>query len=491
MKDFIEQIKTNAEKYPDRIAVIDKERKITYGEFLSKVNSIACQLSKVKSNPKVVIDLEQGFEAYALIVAVLNVGGTYCPLNPTAPIERKKQIINEFSPDLTIVSSGNNSEVNPIKTITLECLLANKNDENIEVNVSYDDEAIIYIIYTSGSTGVPKGVKICRKALNKFLEWAIPEYAANENDVWGQFSFLSFDLSIIDIFTCLCSGATLYAMNDLSSKKFRPAGEIEKAKITVWHSIPSAVEFMIKNWQRKIYDFSSLRLMSFCGEPLKKHQVEFLFEKNNSIRIFNTYGPTEGTLFCTWQELNTTNYLNYSQFSMSIGKAIPGWNLQLNSIEGFEEKEIIIYGDYIGKGYLNNISDSKFKTLIVEGKDTESFETGDLVCEVNGNLYFSCRKDRQVKVKGHRIELDEIDFRINEFLKLTSVTIVNNDTLYSFIETLENLNEPEIRTYLKTVLEEYKIPNGFYAIAEIPRSQNQKVDVNILKEKLNEKLKVT
>lgn len=487
MKDFIELIKANAKNYPDRIAVIDRERKISYADFLLLVNSISHQL---KPKSKVVIDLEQGVEAYALIVAVLNVGGTYCPLSPAAPLERKKQIINEFSPNLIIVSSEEKVlELSPFKAISLASLLANIN--STDVSVSYDGEDIIYIIYTSGSTGVPKGVRICRKALNKFLEWSIPTYGATENDVWGQFSFLSFDLSIVDIFTCLCSGATLYAMNELSAKKFRPAGEIERAKITVWHSIPSAVEFMMKNWQSKTYDFSSLRLMSFCGEPLKKHQVEFLLEKNSALRIINTYGPTEGTLFCTWQELNATNYLDYSHYSMSIGKAIPGWNLQLNPVEDFEEREITIYGSYIGKGYLGNVTDTKFKAIDVDGKSVESFETGDLVNEVNSNLYFSCRKDRQVKLKGYRVELDEIDFRINEFLKLTSVTIVNNETLYTFIETGDGINDSELRTHLKTVLEEYKIPHGFYSISEIPRSQNQKVDVNALKEKLNEqKLKI-
>lgn len=478
MRDFIELIKANAENYPDRIAVIDRERKISYADFLLLVNSFSQQL---KPKSKVVIDLEQGAEAYALIVAVLTVGGTYCPLSPVAPLERKKQIINEFLPDLMVVSSEEKVlELNPIKVITLTSLLGNTNA--VDVSASYDGEDIIYIIYTSGSTGVPKGVKICRKALNKFLEWSIPTYGANGNDVWGQFSFLSFDLSIVDIFTCLCSGATLYAMNELSAKKFRPTGEIERVKITVWHSIPSAVEFMIKNCQSRAYDFSSLRLMSFCGEPLKRHQVEFLLEKNNSLRIFNTYGPTEGTLFCTWQELNSENYQSYSQYSMSIGKAIPGWNLQLNPVEEFEEKEITIYGDYIGKGYLAYVADTKFKNITVDGKSVESFETGDLVNEVNGNLYFSCRKDRQVKLKGYRVELDEIDFRINEFLKLTSSTIANNETLYSFIETGDGINETELRNYLKTVLEEYKIPHRFYPIAELPRNVNQKIEVKALKE---------
>lgn len=488
MKDFIELIKDNAKNYPDRIAVIDRDRKISYADFLLLVNSISHQL---KPKSKVVIDLEQGVEAYALIVAILNIGGTYCPLSPAAPLERKKQIIDEFSPDLIIVSTEEKVlELNPIKPISFASLL--KNTNVTDVSVSYDGEDIIYIIYTSGSIGIPKGVKICRKALNKFLEWSIPTYGANENDVWGQFSFLSFDLSIVDIFTCLCSGSTLYAMNELSAKKFRPAAEIEKVKITVWHSIPSAVEFMIKNWQSRTYDFSSLRLMSFCGEALKKHQVEFLLKKNNSLRIFNTYGPTEGTLFCTWQELNSENYESYSHYSMSIGKAIPGWNLLLKTVEGFEEKEITIYGEYIGKGYLGNITDTKFKEIIVGDKPIESFETGDLVNEINGCLYFSCRKDRQVKLKGYRVELDEIDFRINEFLKLPSVTIVNKETLYSFIETSENINYSDLRSHLKTVLEEYKIPNGFYSISEIPRSQNQKVDVHALKEKINgSKLKTT
>src|SRR5690606_23511294 len=134
-------------------------------------------------------------------------------------------------------------------------------------------------------------------------EWSIPTYSADENDIWGQFSFLSFDLSIVDIFTCLCSGSTLYSMNNLSAKKYRPSNVIEKEQITIWHSIPSAVEFMMKNEKSKNFDFSSLRLLSFCGETLYKHQVEFLFSKNLNIKIFNTYGPTEGTLFCTWQEL--------------------------------------------------------------------------------------------------------------------------------------------------------------------------------------------
>src|SRR5688572_26214009 len=99
MKDCIEFIRDNAKNYPKRIAVIDRERKINYADFFNLVNSISCRLIEKSQTPKIVFDLKQGIEAYALIVAVLNVDGTYCPLNPDAPIERKMQIINEFNPD--------------------------------------------------------------------------------------------------------------------------------------------------------------------------------------------------------------------------------------------------------------------------------------------------------------------------------------------------------------------------------------------------------
>jgi D-alanine--poly(phosphoribitol) ligase subunit 1 len=486
--DFIELIKENAKNNPERVAVIDGDKKVNYADFILMVNSISNQLSP---KLKVVLDLKQSVESYALIVAILNVGGTYCPLNPSAPFERKRQIVTEFAPDIIIVDSiENNFDMISHKVTTISILLSIKS--NSEVLLTHNGDDIIYIIYTSGSSGVSKGVQICRKALSKFLEWSIPTYAATENDIWAQFSLLSFDLSIVDIFTCLCSGATLYVISDLTAKTYRPDRIIEKAKITIWHSVPSVIEFMIVNNRNKSCDFSSLKLMSFCGDTLKKHQVEFLIERNNNLRIFNTYGPTEGTLFCTWQEVNFKNFLDFSNYSISIGKAIPGWNLQLNSVEGYEDKEVTIFGDYIGKGYLLPGANNKFKTIKVGEDEFSAFETGDMVKEINGSIYFVGRKDNQVKLKGFRVELDEIDFRIFEFLKLNSVTIVNNDTLYTFIETESSINDTELRGYLKTVLESYKIPHSFYLIPEIPRNQNHKTDINTLKSKLNEKnLKTT
>jgi len=479
MKDLIDIIKENALKNPKAVAVFDGNEKINYSNFLSLCNTISQNLKMINEMPKVVIDLHQSFEAYALIVAVLNVGGTFCPLNPNSPIERKNHVIREFNPDIVVVESEN---IDPLfkgkKVSSISRLMRSKNTV-VPIFREYDPNSTAYIIYTSGSTGVPKGVMISRKALNKFLEWSIPTYNAGTGDIWGQFSLLSFDLSLVDIFTCLCSGATLLVLADPASK-IRPSSIIEKGKMTIWHSVPSAIDFMIKSDESKKANFSSLKLMSFCGEPLKKYHLDFLFSKNKHLKVFNTYGPTEGTLFCTWQELKSDDYLEYYTSTMSIGKPIPGWNLYLKPIEKIKEKEIVIYGDYIGKGYIGEPHQNNFKKLNISGKRFSVFETGDLITEEGGNLYFSCRKDRQVKVMGHRIELNEIDVWNRQFFNKPSVSINIDNALYSFIETEKTIDESEIREFLSKKLETYKIPRAFFAIKEIPRNDNLKVNTKAL-----------
>lgn len=477
MRDVTEYISHNCATFPDRLAVIEEERALTYGEFGNLVTHLSAVLQDVKAKPKVAIDLPQGIEAYALITAVLNVGGTYCPLNPESPSARKSHIVHEFDPDLIVVRSVDQSfEGFNISEI------AQLIDRKLRVDfrrTEFDPSDTSYVIYTSGSTGLPKGVMIYRKALNKFLEWSIPTYDAGEFDKWGQFSSLSFDLSIVDIFTCLCSGATLIALGDPSSK-LMPSIAIEKYGITIWHSVPSAVDFMIKREETRHTDLSSLRLLSFCGEPLRVYHLDFLYSKNESVTVFNTYGPTEGTLFCTWEAFERDTYAAFGNTSMSIGKPIPGWDLFLRPFDHMAEREIVIHGDYIGKGYLNEPEDSGFRKIEIDAHSVPCFETRDLVIEKGGNLFFQSRKDRQVKIKGNRVELGEIDYWLRKLLKTRSETVVYEGTLYSFVETQQPISEDSVRDYLAANLESYKIPAAFIPISELPRNANLKINVNEL-----------
>jgi D-alanine--poly(phosphoribitol) ligase subunit 1 len=480
VNDLVELIRSNAVSAPNHLAVIDRNKKITYEAFWLLCERYSSFLLSISDKPKIAFVLNQSMEAYALVVASFNIGATYCPISPETPLDRKFTIIDEFKPDIVIVDTSVQAIEFNKRGHQVEILSEIQGTDKSSDTKSYNGNDLVYIIYTSGSTGKPKGVMICRKAVNKFLEWSIPTYAASNKDIWAQFSSLSFDLSIVDILTCLCSGATLFVFGDAGSK-YRPSSVIEENKITIWHSIPSAIDFMIRGDKPRPYELSSLRLMSFCGETLHKYQVEFLFSKNKNVVVFNTYGPTEGTLFCTWQELTANTYLDYCTTSLSIGRPIQGWRLSLVPVEGFEEKEVIIHGDFIGKGYTGNVIDNKFKEIEIEGTIVPAFETSDLVSESNGNLFFAGRKDRQVKIKGYRIELDEIDYWNNDFTKKLSATIVKNNALVSFIEC-ENgeVKELELRTFLASKIEPYKIPNAFLFIKEIPRNANLKINVKAL-----------
>lgn len=480
MKDLTAHITANATANPSAIAIIHGEEKLTYEDFLQRVLVLAGRLENIKPHAKVLVDLPQGKDAYVLAVAIMFAGGTYCPINMAAPDERKRQVADDFCPDMIISDGLGNDTLYPgYKILTIENLIKLEG-KTLSIN-HFDDKQIAYIIYTSGSTGTPKGVMINRGSLNKFLEWSIGAYGAGVGDVWGQFSLLSFDLSIVDIFTSLCSGAALLCIVEMGDK-LRPAKAIERFKVTIWHSVPSVIDLIFGKNGEISEGLSSLRLMSFCGEPLNQRHVELAFGKNKSLTLFNTYGPTEGTLFCTVQKLTSESYLSFINVSISIGKAIPGWQLDLMATEDTDIFELIIYGDYIGAGYLGMPDDERFFSLKKDNRFLNAFRTGDLIRVSERKNYFYARKDRQVKINGYRIEPGELDAIIYQHLKLDSFTLAHENALYTFIESDSQVDDNMVRSLLKEHIEYYKIPRGVITISNFPLTINAKKDIDKLKD---------
>ncbi|MBX2980265.1 MAG: AMP-binding protein [Flavobacteriales bacterium] len=478
MKDCLDHFIETVEAKPSALAVIEGDRSVSYSELHGLVLELASGLSKYGPRPKVAFDLLQGVDAYALEIAVLYVGGVFCPLNPLAPIERKNQMIEAFGADVLVLSEDRVAEDYSSRRATYIGTLRSAKTEPIVDRVTVEPEASAYVIFTSGSMGTPKGVEIYRRGLNKFLEWSIPTYGATEADLWAQFSLLSFDLSIVDIFTCLGSGATLVAY--AQANKGVPWSLVEKHRLTIWHSVPSVVEFMITRNQTKSVDLSSLRLMSFCGEALKMHQLDFVFERNPAVTVFNTYGPTEGTLFCTWQELGVETYKNHCRTTASIGKPIPGWNILTRPSDESGLLDVILYGDHIGKGYLGLPENNGFGTQEIGGIEQRTFVTGDLIAEQGDNVYFQGRKDRQTKIRGYRVEPAEIDYWITKHTGLASATVKISDGLYSFIESDKPVEEASLRELLKQKLEDFKQPRAFVSLPSLPRNINMKIDYTAL-----------
>lgn len=445
----IERFEQAVQLFEDSPCIEEGERTVSYGEFYRLVKNVA---SSVAPGERVLVDLPQGIDAYAAIVGVLSAGACYSPVPQNSPVARRESIISAFAPDRII--SGHVGENPDAAEIAAAGLPA---------------DALAYVLFTSGSTGIPKGVMVGRNTIDTFLEWSLAAYEASQADRWGQFCRLNFDLSVIDLFTSLCSGACLVVLNDMQSE-MRPLDSIHQRRLSVWHSVPSLIDFMIANDRVRPVDISGLRVASFCGEPLKKYQLDFLFRKNNALRVINSYGTTEGGLNATWVELNSENYTSHIGNYASVGRAIPGWEIHLQP-----DGEVVICGEHIGKGYLNTPSE-KFGTVVLEGESYPAFFTGDLAYQQDGLLYFTGRKDHQVKLRGNRIELGEIEFRITELCGKACVTILHDDALYAFVETSTELDAAALRSKLMGQLEKIKVPKVIIGIPAFPRNTNFKID---------------
>ena len=479
MRDCLDLLRSVVEAHPTGVAVSDGNNTVTYRQFYDRTLQVAGYIRSRGIRPRVAVDLPQGLDAYTVEFATLAAGGAFCPLNALSPDEMKVHVVRQFNANIVVVGeTGDGSKYGATNALSVPEIAEAGISPGFTPPAAAGDD-LAYVIYTSGSTGRPKGVKIVRRALNKFLSWSVPTYGAAQGDQWAQFSLMSFDLSIVDIFTCLCSGGTLVTFAN-SAAKLRPSSLIASNKISIWHSVPSVVEFMIAADTSTPIDLSSIRVMSFCGEPLKKHYLDFLFSRNPRMQILNTYGPTEGTLFCTHQFLRSSDYASYCDTAASIGTPIPGWNLALDSTDDPELSEIVIYGDYIADGYVSSVDDTKFVRRTFAGIDCPAFITGDLVSQKNGNLFFRGRRDRQIKLNGYRIEPAEVDYWLAEELNWASATVLIGNALYCFVEVSGVVDEVQTRAILSQHLEPYKIPRAFIPVALLPRNANHKIDYSEL-----------
>lgn len=480
--DVLVRFQSQAQTAPDRIAVIYGSEHTTYEELYNLVQRFASAIyQKGGTHARVLIWLPQGVEAYAAMLGTLMAGGYYAPIAMGLPQARIEKIAQQLEPTLLITHDNSLKAVNQIPSLRNVPYISPRELPQTVLLPTGEPHRLVYIIFTSGSTGEPKGVVIKRNALSKFIEWAIEAYSPRPGDRWAQFSSLGFDLSALDIYAALGGGATLVPVNTRLDR-LMPAKFIQKYQITIWQSVPSLIDLMNRSNQITHSNLISLRLMSFCGEPLYPQHLDMLFKSNSQMQIYNTYGPTEGTVFCMWQPLRAENYKEYCDYTVSIGHPIPGWNITLFGGSDETKGEIVIYGDYIGEGYWRNpsITGRAFRQLVISGKTYNAYFSGDWAEYKNNMLFFKYRIDRQVKVHGYRVELDEIDYYLREYGFPSARTIIWKGHLYSFLEVSKPINENDVRTYLSKFLPSYSIPHAFIVKRSLPRNQNQKIDVKAL-----------
>jgi D-alanine--poly(phosphoribitol) ligase subunit 1 len=476
---------TISDSYPDHIAVsyLNGEN-ISYKKLVSMSSSISEQILKHSSLERVLIALPQGSYAYAAMFGVLASGRCYAPINIENPFDRIKLIIESFKPQLVICLSEDRKKYQSI--VSDSCLFIDQriildnipdgSDRLMRLEPSVDNN-LAYVMFTSGTTGKPKGIPITTGNLDHFLNWSISELNINIHDRVSQHPNIGFDFSITDVYTSLCSGATLVPITGLKYRSM-PALAIKEKQLTVWMSVPSVIDLMISAKQLNNDNLSSLRLICFLGEALLPIQLKRLFSILPDLHVINTYGPTETTVSVTQLWLNKQNYKNFSLETVALGQPITGMDWYLDG-DG-DQGEIIIKGPQVANGYFNDLELTK-KQFIVCQDGHRGYKTGDWAKKINGQLYFCNRIDDQIKIKGHRLELGEIDMALRNSGVINSKSIYFEAKIYSFVEKYDFDDIDNLNKKLCKILPDYARPHKIITLDFLPRNVNDKIDVLSLK----------
>lgn len=482
-KNFIEIFEKNVKNSPNSIAIIDGENKFTYSELNSLANKIAhfLQEKNVQQKSIVAVSMERNYYLIASILGILKLGCSYLPIFPEYPFERINYILKDCNYSYFLTDYENNfKNSSNIKTINFN----NYNTSNLNTKINLDDLA--YIIYTSGSTGKPKGVMLKHSNLLNFLHCFNNNFKNkfSSNDKCLSLTNISFDVSICEIFTPLMFGCTLvlYPENTLTNIPLL-CNILNKHKITFLYLPPSLILStynFIENNFIKVY----INKMLVGVEPIKNKTLNNFYNLNNNIEIINGYGPTETTICCTFFKHTKTSKKLENEI-VPIGKPLANNTLlildnNLNLVPLNSFGEIYLSGKNVSKGYLNNpdLTEKSF----VKINNNIFYKTGDLAkIKSDGNIEFKGRNDSQIKFKGNRIELNEINLNIQKVPGVNNcITIIQNinkiDYLCSYITTNTTITSEQIKKYLKDILPHYMIPTHIVILDKIPLTPNGKID---------------
>ena len=489
-----------AEKYPNNVCLVIDNKSITFLKMEKLSNQIANYFlkKKFKLNENICLHQPKSILAYATIIACLKLGISYTFLDRLSPIDRISKILKSLK--TKVVISEKKLKLKS-RIILVKNLLKSINEESAEFSFvklkKIPLSTIAYVMYTSGSTGFPKGVAIRHSNVLNFSEWCKSEYRINQDDVVTNLNPLFFDNSIFDIFGGLFNGACLrpfHRFELLNPNEL--VKQINKTKVTIWFSVPSLLIYLLNFKSINKNNFSNLRKIIFGGEGFPKNKLKELFDlKNQSCDMINVYGPTETTCICSSYKITkfdfTKNEISkYAPFGKKLAKNF--YMLILNEkrkkVIRNQIGELAIGGKNVGAGYYNLKNETKLKFIknpFSKKKDDIIYLSGDLVYrDKKGYIYFSSRKDNQIKYNGYRIELEEIEQSIGKINKVEENAVCfgkknGQDQIICWISHSSNIKK--IINDLSNSIPAYMMPKKFIEKIRLPKNQNGKIDRKLLK----------
>lgn len=475
-----------AEAYPDRIAVCDAKTEKTYLELLEGAKNIAGYLVKcgVEKGDTVAVLADRRIEVAEMLFAVMMAGAAYLPLSKEYPESRIQKILTDSNTKLVLSDATVQQTCVPV-VLYSDAVCAKTG--NIELPyLSEEDRA--YVIYTSGTTGEPKGVQILHKGILNYAMWRIENYGLTQEDAALELLPMSFDGFCSNFYSTLLSGGKLVIIDDNHWRDFEYAGKvIRQERITNVSLLPTMYRGILENNSEK--QLESLRLIVLAGEKTDRNLINKNRQMNPKVLLVNEYGATENTV-------TTTANIGMDETNCdSVGSPIANNNVCVldpfgNVLPKGMYGELAVWGKGLSSGYLNDeeLTQRKFGFNPKFPRTGALYRTGDRVrINVHNQVSFVGRVDNQVKYRGFRIELSEIEQTALRIPGISAAvaTVIDSEKkqkLCLYISGNDIPNGRELERFLKELLPPYMVPSYYSVVNRIPMTGNGKVDVKKLSE---------
>jgi amino acid adenylation domain-containing protein len=498
-KTLVDLFEEQVLKTPDNTALIRQEITLTYRRLNEQANMLARYLiaQGVKTGSNIGLLASRDFGMVIGMYAIMKTGSSYIPIDPEYPADRQKYILTQSSAT-HVITDADYPELDLLSDLRIiklnDATLGNLDNSNLNIPIS--GRQLAYTIYTSGSTGVPKGVMIEHHSAVNLIEWVNRRFEINSKDRVLFITSMCFDLSVYDIFGLLSAGGSVIIASqqdviDINTLK----NLLSKHEITFWDSVPTTMNYLVKELKSSKESFiqNSLRLVFLSGDWIP---IQLPMEIKNhfpNAKVVSLGGATEGTIWSNYYEVGE---LDSSWKSIPYGRPIANnffyvLNKQLRPVPMGIIGELFIGGVGVAKGYAND-PDKTMHAFLPDPFSSKAggrmYRTGDLGRMMpDGNLEFLGRKDSQIKIRGFRVELGEIENVLNKSSLVNQAVVIARDetdgskNLIAFIVSNGgNLDRKEVQAYLKSKLPEYMIPAIFEELKEFPLTSNGKIDKQAL-----------
>jgi amino acid adenylation domain-containing protein len=467
---------------PQRIAVEDADRTFTYAELDDQAAGVAWELinSGVQPEEPVAVCLSRSWEAVAAFLGVLRAGAAYVPINPEHPERRQRELVEQAGARFALIGVDYEGDL-PSEVVRLDPdrLASTGAIHQFEHRVGGDHLA--QVLFTSGSTGRPKGVEVTHRNLTHLL-LSGSDVVPSEDDVVLQLAPLDFDISTLEIWGALVNGGRLVIAPAGRPDPQRVGGLIAARQVSYMVLAPGMFAELVRV---ALPDLGGLRLAAVGGDVLPPAAVRALHESHPGVRVLNIYGPTETSVVATSFEVKELD-----NGPIPIGRALPGYTLHVLDDAGQPvvdgvTGELWIGGPGVTRGYFRDPERTAERFRPNPFDEGAIYGTGDLVqMRADGELSFSGRADRQVKIAGQRVELGEVEHALRRHPGVAAAAVAAPEPVAGhkrlvahFVPAGESAPGPaELRAFLGERVPRFMIPSRFVAHTALPLTERGKVD---------------